>query len=389
MKRLVILLTLLLSSLSTLKAQEHPTISLLTCGPTNEYVFYLYGHTAVRVQDQGRDRVYNYGYFSLEQKNFILNFVIGKPMYSLGVVAFDDFLYEYGAQGRSVVEQELNLKPDEARAIADKLAWNALPENRDYKYNFYFDNCATRPRDIIEEAVGGLEYRIDETQMPTFREAIRNHSYTATWYTTGADCCLGWLSDQQMTVEDAAFLPALLEQEFDHAVRVKDGEPLVISKQTLAAQTKIIGGGKRYIEWPFYTFLLIAILYGLLYFLAWGKHIELPLRVLRMVLYTILGISGVIIWFLAIASEHPHTFPNINMLLMHPLYFWLLATMNKKKYHKSNKWLYFGNFVAILIYFILSHKQVLPMGVPILAFTIGVDQFLHWRKEGRLKNKNE
>lgn len=387
MKRIFIGLLLLCGWISTALGEEAPQISLLTCGPTDDYVFYLYGHTALRVQDRGADMVYNYGYFSPEQKNFILNFMVGKPMYSLGVVAFEEFLYEYGVQGRSVVEQVLYLEPEEARTLADKLAWNALPENRDYKYNFYFDNCATRPRDMIEEVVGGLHYRIDESKMPTFREAIRNHSYTASWYTAGADCCLGWKSDESMTIKDAAFLPSLLEQELDHAVRAKDGKQLVVSKQTWLEQTTVIGGGRRYVEWPFYTFLGISILYGVFRLLVWGNQSQVPLRVLRRLLYLFLGLGGVVIWFLALASEHPHTWPNANMLLLHPLYLWLLVTMNKKSFQKSNKWLYFGNFVAILILFGLSHKQVLPMGLPILAITVAVDQFLNWRKGGSIGEK--
>lgn len=153
----LLLLFLPLLALNAGAEQSVPKISLLTCGPTDEYVFYLYGHTALRVQNvaEGSDLVYNYGHFSPSQKNFIINFMLGKPMYSLGVTQFDYFLYEYHMQGRYIVEQVLHLEPDEAIALESKLRWNAQPENSEYKYNFYFDNCATRPRDLIEEFSGG------------------------------------------------------------------------------------------------------------------------------------------------------------------------------------------------------------------------------------------
>lgn len=397
-KSLAILVLALLGAILTCFAEEvekpdtvsAPIISLLTCGPTDQYVFYLYGHTAIRVQDQGEDLVYNYGYFSPDQKNFILNFIMGKPMYSVGTTTFNEFLYEYQAQGRSVEEQVLNLLPDEARAIVAYLRWNVLPENRDYQYNFYFDNCATRPRDLIEQYTGGLEYRIVAEQLPTFREAIRNKSYTASWYTTGADCCLGWKTDEMMSLKDAAFLPDLLYQEIDQAYRIKDGEKLVIEKKVWLEQTKVIGEGTwGAFNFPMWTFLLVGALYLALYFVKLFKERQAPLNILRWMIYLVLSIGGVIVWFLALLSEHPHTFPNANMLLLHPFYIILLFTMRKARCNKLNNWLYFSNFVAILVYLGLGYKQTLPIGIPFLAITVAADQFLHWRETRNKKKLGE
>ena len=126
--------------------------------------------------------------------------MIGKPMYMLGVTDFDSMVYEYADQGRSMVEQELSLRPQEVRALMEYLDWNALPENAEYQYNYFYDNCATRPRDLIERFVeGGLVYRVDRKSLPTFREATRQSSKSAKWYTFGTDLCLGVKSDAQMT----------------------------------------------------------------------------------------------------------------------------------------------------------------------------------------------
>ena len=115
------LLTLLSSLILPLAAE--PRASLITCGQSAEYVFYLYGHTAIRIQDPetGLDKVYNYGYFSTSQKNFIPNFMIGKPMYMLGVTDFDSMVYDYADQGRSMVEQELSLRPQEVSSLMEYL----------------------------------------------------------------------------------------------------------------------------------------------------------------------------------------------------------------------------------------------------------------------------
>lgn len=384
MKRLIYFILLSFIGLSSYAATQ---VSLLTAGPTDEYVFFLYGHTAIRVKTDSEDVVYNYGYFSMQQDNFILNFMLGKPMYSLGVTTFQEFLDDYGSQGRSVTEQVLNLSEDEATALKNKLDWNALPEHRDYTYNFYFDNCATRPRDLIEEAVNGLVYEIDSKKMPTFRQAIRNKSYSAQWYTVGADLCLGWMSDEPMTVKDAAFLPDLLLQEFDHARRIDNGNPIVQSKVYHLPQTHIIHEGMPKVHWPMITFILVSIVYCLLYFFEKGKRIGITS--LRSLIYFILGTGGVVIWFLALISAHPHTFPNANMFLFHPLWYVLAVTVWKRssKVWKMNYWLYLINFVAVVIYLMLGYKQVLPQGVSVLALLVGVDallQTLAYRGKARL-----
>lgn len=384
MKRLIYFILLSFIGLSSYAATQ---ISLLTAGPTDEYVFFLYGHTAIRVKTDSEDVVYNYGYFSMQQDNFILNFMLGKPLYSLGVTTFQEFLDDYGSQGRSVTEQVLNLSEDEATALKNKLDWNALPEHCDYTYNFYFDNCATRPRDLIEEAANGLVYEIDSKKMPTFRQAIRNKSYSAQWYTVGADLCLGWMSDEPMTVKDAAFLPDLLLQEFDHARRIDNGNPIVQSKVYHLPQTHIIHEGMPKVHWPMIIFLLVSIVYCLLYFFEKGKRIGITS--LRSLIYFVLGTGGVVIWFLALISAHPHTFPNANMLLFHPLWYVLAVTVWKQasKVWKMNYWLYLINFVAVVIYLMLGYKQVLPQGVSVLALLVGVDallQTLAYRGNARL-----
>lgn len=374
-KRLILLVTLLLNTVATYAT---PKISLLTCGPTDDYVFYMYGHTAIRVQEQGQDLVYNYGYFSLQQEHFYINFIIGKPMYSLGVTYFEDFLYEYSQQGRSVVEQELNLTQEESELLANKLAWNALPENRDYQYSFYFDNCATRPRDMIEEAVGEITYKYNTNTLPTFRESIRKQSHTAVWYTMGADMCLGCKSDQQMTLRDAAFLPSYLEDEMDTAIRGDNHQPLVTNKVVWTHQTKEISNPLEKYHIPLILFVTLGAILLLRrphrFFIIYHK-----------VIYSILSIGGIVVWFLAIVSEHPHTWPNANMLLLHPVWLALAYCIDKKSCAGLNKWLYFCNFVAIVIYLGLGLLlQVLPRYFAILAVAFACDQYLLWKESRRV-----
>ena len=354
-----------------------PRASLITCGQSGEFVFYLYGHTAIRITDPetGLDKAYNYGYFSMEQKNFIPNFMIGKPMYMLGVTDFDSMVYDYAAQGRRVSEQQLNLRPDEVQALMDFLDWNALPENAEYRYNYFYDNCATRPRDLIERFTkGGLVYRVDPASLPTFREATRQCSKSAKWYTFGTDLCLGVKSDARMTVHDAAFVPELLEQSMDLAFRKDTGEPIVSQKEEIVPQTQLIEVPR--FDGPLVTILALVAIYLICYFVV-RRFTPVPWQVLRCGLYLLLGLAGIVLWFLSLFSAHPHTLLNANMVLMHPFWLILVVTMWQELRHRRlNSLLYLINLLLALVYLGLGYVQTLPIGMAYLAILIGLDQFI-------------
>ena len=131
-------------------------ISLLTCGPRQQ-VYSLYGHTAIRFQDKqtGRDIAINYGVFSFDQPFFVLRFVFGLTDYEMGIAPFDIFEWEYDPTGCGVRQQVLNLTAQEKMAIAQAVDRNMEPQNRVYRYNFFYDNCTTRARDIIANNLNG------------------------------------------------------------------------------------------------------------------------------------------------------------------------------------------------------------------------------------------
>ena len=128
-------------------------------------------------------------------------------------------------------------------------------------------------------------------------------------------------------------------------------------------------------HFPLIVFLLIGLY---LYLLKWGKWDKTRV-VSEKVLYALLAIGGVTVWFLALFSEHPHTWPNANMLFLHPFWLWLVFTHGRKKCHSSNKWLYFCNFVAIALYLLSSTFQRLPIDLPVLALVVAWNQIDRWR----------
>ena len=137
-------------SVSAQTLSDRAEVSLLTCGPGTD-LYATFGHSALQISDPvtGVDRVYNYGTFDFDTEGFYLKFTRGKLNYILSVSGFEYFLREYQYSGRWVYRQVLDLNPEQAQALFDYLEWNALPENREYKYDFFYDNCSTRIRDVL------------------------------------------------------------------------------------------------------------------------------------------------------------------------------------------------------------------------------------------------
>ena len=131
--------------------------SLLTCSPGTE-IYSLFGHTAIRYRNftQNRDLVFNYGMFSFSTPNFIYRFVKGETDYQLGINTFESFETEYYFRGSKVYQQVLNLTDAEKLELEKLLFENYRPENRVYRYNYFYDNCTTRARDQIEKSGNSL-----------------------------------------------------------------------------------------------------------------------------------------------------------------------------------------------------------------------------------------
>ena len=209
-------------------------VGLLTCSPGTE-VYALYGHTAIRVRScapGGEDWVFNYGLFSFNRPHFIWRFALGECDYQVGAVPYRYFAEEYAGRGSSVYQQTLNLTAEEKERLWALLLDNLRPENREYRYNFFYDNCTTRARDRIEDAVDGeIVYPAQDTAC-TFRGIV--HQYTADypWAELGDDICLGAAADRPISAREEMFAPFRMLRYADGAViRGADGRerPLVLS----------------------------------------------------------------------------------------------------------------------------------------------------------------
>lgn len=203
-------------------------ISLLTC-PPGDQLYSRYGHTAIRLQDteQHIDVVFNYGVFSFDTEHFYYKFVKGETYYQLGIEPTRFFMRGYELEQRPVYEQRINLTDSQAMAFAQALAVNYRPENRSYLYNFVFDNCATRPYNLIKSILGDTiisDYR--DWDGCTYRKYLQHYTGVGSWEDFVINAIFGKRADVVMQGEDKLFLPEAL-MFYLQSAHLPDGTPVV------------------------------------------------------------------------------------------------------------------------------------------------------------------
>lgn len=369
----IILPLLLLLSTMTAPAQvqlnENARISLLTASPWNGAVYALFGHTAIRVADDstGVDAVFNYGFFDPSQPHFIYHFVRGKTDYILGTTSFETFLSEYKQKGQQVIEQELNLSPAEKQQIYDALFVNALPEHRGYRYNYFYDNCATRPRDMIEQYSNGQISYPPSSVEHSYRDLLHESLANYPWYSFGIDLLIGPEADRSIDLREKMFLPAYLMNAFEEA-RLHRNDTVTVALVSNNTQlldydherNSIRDQGLLTPMMAAFALLLLSLIVSLNQIVKLNKS-KLPRRY-DTLLYTVAGLAGFVLFFLLFFSEHPATDTNWNFVWLNPfaliaaLLFWVKS---------ANRVVYFYHFInfVLLTLFLLSWG-FLPQQLP-------------------------
>lgn len=357
MKRILFLL-ILFSAATGIRAQypelgKDAEISLLTVAPSEDEVYTVYGHTALRVQDEAQklDVVFNYGIFDFSKPNFVYRFAKGETDYRLAAQYTRDFMIEYEMRGSEVTEQTLNLDSIGKARIWEALMINNRPENRVYRYNFFFDNCATRPAAIIEREAGGkIDYGMPFEEQ-TFRDLINRCTRNKPWLTFGCDLALGNPTDRLATTHEMMFLPPYLEKAFATAtISGADGstKKLVSSTRTLVeglADEQETDAADLFSPlvccWTFFLLILFVTL------AEWRR--KACWRIVDCLLFFIAGIAGVVLFFLCFVSTHPSIWPNWNIVWLHPLHLVAVILFAVKKLRKAAYSYHFINFAALTL----------------------------------------
>lgn len=336
-----------------IQLSDSSKISLLTSTPWEKEVYALYGHTAIRVQDPINqfDVVFNYGLFSFDSPNFMVRFVKGETDYMVGAENFNRYIEEYRLRNVNVIEQKLNITQKEKQNIFDALVINSLPENRIYRYNYFYDNCSTRPRDVIENNIEGTIYYTPTNKVQTYRDLVHECVDSQPWIRFGIDLVIGADADKNITDRQKDFLPLYLMESYNGAT-IKNIDGSV--RNLLSEQKNIISNQSRSEtlisnNQPAIIGCLLLIVALIVSYLSYKKKFVVFGRIFDTLLFVIAGIVGCIIFFLMFFSEHPCTNPNWNIIWLNPLQlifalFFLINFFSKYVYYY-----HFINFVALIL----------------------------------------
>lgn len=346
-------------------------VSLLTCSPHDE-IYSLYGHTAIRYEDKASktDIVVNYGMFSFKKPFFVARFVLGLTDYEMGIQDFADFCCEYRYFGSQVTQQEINLTPEEKGQLLKALQDN-YANARVYRYNYFYNNCTTKARDIILKSINGkIEYKNAIDKSVSFRDLIHGCNANYSWASFGNDLLLGFKADMQTTREEQQFLPDNLMRDFGQAKIVSaDGSarPLVKNTEIIVKGNDYAIAGKTKIT-PQFVFITLLILMAAIVF----AEIKTKKRLLWVDITLLLasGLTGLIL-FVMLFSEHPTTSTNLQILILCPLnlYWAIYIIKNRRNERKLRKaWI----FLSIMLCIGLSGRlvQVYAEGIPLLALSL-------------------
>ncbi|MBL7699681.1 MAG: DUF4105 domain-containing protein [Chitinophagaceae bacterium] len=356
LKRAIVILLSVFSVLSVFSQNDSCSlkISLLTCGP-GEDLYSIWGHTAIRVKvkNSGADIIFNYGTFDFEDPDFYKKFTLGKLLYYVSAEDFQQFMYEYQMENRSVIEQDLNLSCEEQQRLFDALRTNAQEENKYYQYEFLFDNCSTRPRDIItKNNDDSVRFkRIIPLDAPTFRNMIhvnldQSKQY---WSKFGIDLVLASRIDRKVKNEEAMFLPDYLMKGFDSAVANNKG--LVLNKRVILQNVPVEVQSKSILTPLFTTLGLLAI--GILITFgrySWSKKAA---DIFDVGYFLLLGLMGCFMLFMWFGTDHELCRDNYNILWAFPPHLVMSFFVLKKTRFTR---IYFAVTAAIALLVVVSWK---------------------------------
>lgn len=354
---LVLMFIFMSDQCKAFQLSEQAEISLITCAPGNNAAT-VYGHTAIRVRDVSHnyDLAFNYGIYDFDAPNFLYRFASGETDYLLAAYKFDAFIQGYKRGKRSIYEQVLNLSAEEKQKIFDFLIWNAKPENRVYRYNFFFDNCATRVRDVLADNIdGGLSFQEENWSRKTLRQLVDDDHGKLLWLTFGIDFVVSSKSDRVATFYEEMFLPDYLMSHFQDAIKIKENIPLIKHSHAIYEAPVSEFKSLKFIS-PFIVFSILTLLIIWFSFKQF-KTGQMKLR-LDYWVYGFNGFVGVVIAWFALFSEHPAMSPNYNLLWAVPLNFVFVLALIVKKWRSGLE--YYHVFISVCMLLFICLNVFLP-----------------------------
>ena len=327
------------------------TISLLTYYP-GDLVYELYGHAGIKVTfPDGTGICYNYGVFDFNAPNFMYRFLKGDTYYKVVGYSADYMLSGYDR--RKVVEQVLNLSPEQAQQAYAYLVNNALPWNATYRYNYVLDNCSTRPRNVIEMATGGTIKYPAMQDTTTFRKMMHRYNANYSWSQFGIDIALGSGLDRPITYREQMFVPMVLMNACAGATFECNEERVpLVAKTTILSEGDENGNILPPTPWWATPMCLFSTLLLILIAFTWRDQKRNQVtRWIDTALYSMLALYGVLLYFFIFISTHEATSPNWNGVWINPFYIIPAVLIWIKS---AKKLLYCYHFVNFAVLFLLG-----------------------------------
>ena len=367
---------------------DQSEISVITAGP-GDVLYEAFGHSAIRVKDPtlNLDIIFNYGLFDFNQPNFYVNFVKGRLLYRLGKQSFRRFITSYDYQQRWVKNQVLNLSLVDRVKIFEYLNENSLPENAEYLYDPYFNNCATKLRDIAKEILG------NKIQFPSsfsdenfsLRQLMNQELPWNTWGSFGINLALGNTLDKELIADNYMYLPDYVHKGFQKATITENKitTPLVLEERQLLRYTE----KQIKIQWynPFFVFSLLLLITIVVTFRDQKRNIRS--KWLDFTLFFVTGVLGIIICFLWFFTDHYTAPNNFNLLWAFVLNFFVAFILLKSripswisKYLLFYLFLLFGAIVTSFIGLQQFSNAVFPIMALLFLRTFYIYRLLTFKK---------
>jgi Domain of unknown function (DUF4105) len=380
MRKVILILLLFFSFRAQSQNQtltEEATISLITIGPTQQALYSAFGHSGFRVHDPIHqiDFFYNYGVFNFNQPNFYLNFARGINYYQLGVDEYPLYRDYYIRENRFIHEQILNLTSAQKQHVFDFLQWNALAENKLYLYDYFYDNCATRPRDVLKKVLGNniVFDETPETKPITIRGLTDIYLKQQPWGDLGIDICLGLPMDKTASRTDYMFLPDSLESGFDRAKIKSDSvwAPLVANKIEVFAGQPTVVPFSVFHPWIVFGLALILILAISFNDIRRNKLT----RWVDLILFISTGAIGLLLFLLWTITSHKAAANNLNILWALPtnLVFPFIGKLRKKYFLMATMLT-----IGLLLFWFLLPQQLHVFLIP-LVMAFGVRYWVNFK----------
>ncbi|WP_436514630.1 lipoprotein N-acyltransferase Lnb domain-containing protein [Ekhidna sp. To15] len=356
-------------SQAQIKLSEQAEIAVITIGPYQGEVWSAFGHSGIRVVDpnSGVDWFYNYGLYDFDQENFFLNFAQGLLKYKVGVGRYDRVYAFYKSQNRYVKEQYLNLTAEEKQQFFDFLQTNVKPENAEYLYNYVYDNCATKIRDVAENLYPNrIEFDLSyKEEGKTIRDLMDDYLDYQPWGDFAIDLGLGQQIDKEATAYDYMFLPDYVHSAFSGATIDRDSlkVPLVKREETtfVPEEEAFVNG----LLTPFNTFVLLFFIVGLITHrnMKYGKRTKW----VDSLIFSLVGFAGWWVVFLWFGTEHLSQ-RNLNILWAIPFHFPLVFFTSRKRfrnffriYFKVAAYWYCGLLLIWALLLQPLHQSLVPL----------------------------